>query len=584
MTKSPADAAPSLTELRDTGLPEQTLAKQWPAEAGALPPLWAGSRRRHLRLLVVSGLGQAAAAGVAAGLISNLLRGSGANHRLLWFTLLVAAAVAVGALRMAERILAERLSQSYVHEIRLGLIRRNLADGRVRSVGVAVTRTTNDLGSVKNWISQGVAPLAVGIPLILGASIALILLEPLLAIGLVVPIGALLSAMRALAPVAYERSRKLRRRRGALSSQIADTIMSTAAIRSAGGSKWELKLIERYSANLVKAAIQRAKVAGALRGVAAATSGVAAAMVVGIGLVARVPTHSIAGALIIMGFMSSPIHDLGRVTEFRQTYRAARRIIGPAIEPADDSSAGSTRLTPAASGNSADEGVSARGVRISGELAMQELVAQPGDRIVIATGSKRLNSEALDRLVGLRNLDSGEVFVGGRDLSVAGPKDLRRLVGYAAQGMMLVRGTVARTVRYRSPDTDAEEVDRLLAEVGLADCVAKLPQQADTVLVHGGEPLTIPERARLLLARAILNEPPLLVFDNLDADLGKDGRDTMRRLLSNYPGVVILASDDPDLIVTPTRVWRTETVLPSDGVQPATSSHETLRGQHESAT
>lgn len=583
MTESPADTAPSLTELRDPGRPAQTLAKQRPAETGALPPLWAGSRRRHLSLLVLSGLGQAAAAGVAGRLISNLLRGSGANHRLLWFTVLVAAAVAVGVLRMAERILAERLSQSYVHEIRLGLIRRNLADGRVRSVGVAVTRTTNDLASVKNWISQGVAPLAVGIPLILGASIALALLEPLLAIGLVIPLGALLLAMRALAPVAYERSRRLRRRRGALSSQVADTIMSTAAIRSAGGQRWELKLIERFSANLVKAAIQRAKVAGALRGVAAATSGVAAAMVVGIGLTAKVPTHNIAGALIIMGFMSSPIHDLGRVTEFRQTYRAARRIIGPAIEPADSLSAVSTRLTPATSESSADEGVSARGVRISGELAMQELIARPGDRVVIATGSKRLNSQVLDRLVGLRLLDPGEVFVGGEHLAGADPKDLRRLLGYAAQGMMLVRGTVARMVRYRSPDTGAEEVDRLLAEVGLADCVAKLPQQADTVLVHGGEPLTIPERARLLLARAILNQPPLLVFDNLDADLGKDGRDTMRRVLINYPGVVILASDDPDLIVTPTRVWRPETVPPPDDVHPAVPWQETFHWQHESA-
>jgi len=66
--------------------------------------------------------------------------------------------------------------------------------------------------------------------------------------------------------------------------------------------------------------------------------------------------------------------------------------------------------------------------------------------------------------------------------------------------------------------------------------VAELARGADTILVHGGEPLTIPERARLLLARAILDEPPLLVFDHLDADLGQDGRATMRRLLADYPG------------------------------------------------
>ena len=47
------------------------------------------------------------------------------------------------------------------------------------------------------------------------------------------------------------------------------------------------------------------------------------------------------------------------------------------------------------------------------------------------------------------------------------------------------------------------------------------------MLAHGGEPLTIPERARLTLARALFATPALLVFDHLDADLGRDGRATI---------------------------------------------------------
>jgi hypothetical protein len=62
----------------------------------------------------------------------------------------------------------------------------------------------------------------------------------------------------------------------------------------------------------------------------------------------------------------------------------------------------------------------------------------------------------------------------------------------------------------------------------------------------------------------VLDDPPLLVFDHLDADLGADGRTVMRRVLADYSGVVILASDDPDQIVTPTHRWR------PDGVQRTT--------------
>jgi ABC-type multidrug transport system fused ATPase/permease subunit len=401
--------------------------------------------------------------------------------------------------------------------------------------------------------------------------IALGLLDPLLLVGLVVPIVVLVLAMRALAPRAYQRTRRVRRVRGRLSSQVADTILSTPGIRSAGGSDRELQRIETRSQALVVASIEKAKVAGAMRGTAAAMAGVATAMVIGTGLLAGLPTPTIAGALTIVGFLATPLHDLGRVVEFRQTYRAARRIIGPAIDnagsagsAAEAGSAGMSAAKPAELAVVPSGGpggaVVARRLELSDGTAMPELAARAGARVVVDAGSERLTSEMLEQFVGLREGYAGEIVVCGQDLSVAGPKDLRRLVGYAAQGMMLVRGTVSRTVRYRSPGTGPKEVNRLLAEVDLVDRLAELAKGSETLLVHGGDPLTIPERARLLLARAILDDPPLLVLDHLDADLGKDGRTMMRRLLADYPGVVILASDDPDEIVEATHLWRPDDV------------------------
>lgn len=524
-----------------------------------LPPLWSGLRRRYLSLLILAGLGQATAAGLSARLFSQALAPAGAGSRGLLFGVLAAAAVTVGLLRMAERVLAERLSQDYVHEIRLGLIRRNLHEGRVKSLGVAVARTTNDLTSVKNWISQGVAPLAVGIPLIIGVGVALVFLDPLLGVGLLVPVAVLAWVMSALGPVAYRRTRRVRRLRGRLSSQVADTLLSTAAIRSAGGSDRELSRIERQSKGLVAASIERAKVAGAMRGAAATTSAIATATVIGTGLLAGLPNHSIAGALTVVGFLAAPINDLGRAVEFRQTYRAARRIIGPAMKHVGTP-------VPRLSRRAAFPTQDARGaVRVeclplSNGGTMPALDARPGERIVVDAGSTRLTSEVLERFAGLREAYRGRIVVSGSDLSVTSPKDLRRLVGYAAQGMMLARGSISRTIRYRSPETGPEVVSGLLAQAGLTDRVAELAFGADTILVRGGEPLTISERARLLLARALLDDPPLLVFDHLGADLGRDGRTIMRSLLGEYPGVVILAGDDADQVVTPTHLWRTDGV------------------------
>lgn len=530
------------------------------SETPALPKLWAGDRRRLLSLLVLSGFAQAIAAGGGALLLSSVLHGTGGGRRPLIVALLVVAALVVGLMRMAERVLAERLSQNYVHQLRLGLIRRNLGDGKMRSLGVAVTRTTNDLTSVKNWVSLGVAPLAVGIPLILGAGAALAWLSPWFVVALAAPLVLLMVAVMMLTPIAYGRSRDLRRRRGRLSSQIADSVMATPSIRSAGGSDREMRRIGRRSRSLVTAAVSRARPAGALRGAAAAAAGIASALVVTVGLLTSLPTHSIAGALAVVGFLGTPINDLGRVAEYRQSYRAARRIIAPAINADQE---GTTKgrlatpadakgpLTPLTDGGS---GVVLSGIVLSDGRSLPTVRAADGDRILLETGDRRTDSEVMEQIIGLRET-TGEVVVHDRRLAEVGPIELRNLVGYAAQGMMLARGTIQRTVRYRSPDASAEDAERQIAAVGLTQRVAELPAGIDTRLVQGGEPLTITERGRLLLARAAFQQPALLLIDHLDADLDADGRTRMRELLSDYPGVVVLTADRADDLVDGARSW-----------------------------
>jgi ABC-type multidrug transport system fused ATPase/permease subunit len=541
-------------------------------DSAGLPALWGGPRRRHLAVLVCIGLGQALLAGLGVRLVVRSLDRTTSTHRGLLLAILLAAAVVVGLLRMAERVVSEQLSQSYVHEIRVGLVRHNLGEDGVKSLGVAVARATNDLSSVKTWVAQGVAPLAVDIPLLMGAWCVLLLLEPVLGLALVGPMALLLIGLRALSPIAYHRSRSVRRARGRLATQIADTVLATTAIRSGGGAVRELHHIERLSASLVEAAVHRAKAAGALRGLGAAVAGCATASIIGAGLATGLAAPQLAAALTVAGFLAAPLNDLGRVAEFRQTYRAARRIIGPAVELPARTAAASVAgpATPSGGGDM----VTAQGLSSSDGTVMSDLSARPGDRVLLDVGNGQQATDLLYQLAGLAVPRTGRVSVSGVDLRSAPHGTLRRLVGYGAQGMMLARTSIGRAVCYRSAGTSAAEADRLLALVGLAERVGRLPRGTGTMLAHGGEPLTIPERARLTLARALFATPALLVFDHLDADLGRDGSATMREIIRDYPGVVVLASDDPWAVVTPTWVWRS---LPRQALEDADVASAELR-------
>ena len=469
--------------------------------------------------------------------------------RGLLLAVFAAAAVSVGVLGVAGRALAERLSQDYVHEIWVGQIRCNLLDDRSMPLGGAVSRTTNDLTVLMNWITRAVAPLVVGIPLIIGVGFVLLLLDPMLAVILLVPI-LLVPAMRMLAPILFHRARKVRAQRGRLSPQVL------------------------------------------ARGTMAVASVVAAALLFGSWLFGGISTHSVAGAVTMVGFLVAPIHKLGRVVEQRQAYRVARQVERPAINGRDVPVPARAEVpqplevpqpvevlprvevqrvevqpvavqrveggrVPSAAVRGA---VLAAYVELSDGTTMPDLAVRAGARVVVDVGDGGLNSELLERFTALRVGRAAEIVVGGMNLAAAGPEAFRQTVGYVARGIVLSVGTVSATVRYRSPGSESEEVERMLAEVGLAHRVAGLPQGADTVLVRGGEPLTVTERARLLLAGAMLDMPSLLVFDHLDTALGPAGRIMMRSLLADYPGAVILASADPEQIITPTHIWRPDGV------------------------
>jgi ABC-type transport system involved in cytochrome bd biosynthesis fused ATPase/permease subunit len=120
---------------------------------------------------------------------------------------------------------------------------------------------------------------------------------------------------------------------------------------------------------------------------------------------------------------------------------------------------------------------------------------------------------------------------------------------------LLGRGTITSAVLYRAPDTPAERAEEVLGKVGLSARMAALPRGRQTVLRQGGQPLTLPERARVQLGRALLNTPPLLILDHLDDDLGAEGRATLGKILGGYQGVVLIASDHPD-VVAPTQMWQ----------------------------
>jgi ABC-type multidrug transport system fused ATPase/permease subunit len=515
-------------------------------EPGQLPKIYTGGRRGWVIGLVALGLGQAALGAVSAWTLTQL-RGGSPWPMAVVIVSIVAAAVALGGLRVEERIAAERLGQDYVRDVRRDLVQAELTPGSRTHLGITVARTTNDLSSVRNWVSQGVGPLAAGIPLILGSVVGLTIIDPFLGLGFLFPLGVLAAAMVPWARTAYLRSRSLRQARGRMATRIADTVSASQGIIAARGAGRELGHIDSASDVVADRAVDRSVIVGLIRAGGTVAAMLATLAVAAVGVIRGIDPAVTMAAMAIAGIASTPIIDIGRIVEYRQTYLAARAVLGPALADAARRRGEYEQARDAASSAPVPDGADAPGlvhVAVPG-LTREPLRGNAGARIRLTGDDPGAPLRLMRRVVGLDATPPGvadEIWVGGENLRAVVPGRGRALVGLATRGAVFERGSLRRALRYRRPDLDEETALAALEAVGLS--ADRFPDGVRTVLRSGGEPLTTDERARLALARAIYGEPPLLLVADLDRDLDQEGRARLERILAGYPGVVVLTGSD----------------------------------------
>ncbi len=137
----------------------------------------------------------------------------------------------------------------------------------------------------------------------------------------------------------------------------------------------------------------------------------------------------------------------------------------------------------------------------------------PGEQVAIA-GENGAGKSTLAKLIArLYDPDSGSIRIGNVDIRNIQLKDLHQYVCYLPRDPVLFDGTLGFNLRFVRPAAPDSQVQEALRSVGLSQFVAVLPDGLRQRIGPGGCQLSGGQRQRLALARAILQQPRILILD-----------------------------------------------------------------------
>ncbi|GGM57840.1 hypothetical protein GCM10012275_31300 [Longimycelium tulufanense] len=529
--------------------------------AAVVPKPLHGRRALLFAGLVALGLGHALAAIAWSLLVRAMIHRLGAPQQATgWLpgagSTALGLALATAAMLGLERVLAERLGQSWVNDLRVTVfehIARTPVREYRRSTGATSLRFVGDMTALRRWAALGLAKLAVAVPMLAGCLVALTLASPLVAatVGVVVLGGFL--GIQALTPRLYETSVEARRRRARVAAHVTERVRSRLVMQAYGQEDKERRLLHRRSSRLAGAMVRRARMVGAVRATGEATIMIATGTALVAAFIAGVDAAAAAGALAVIGILTTPLRDLTRVAEYRvgatvSMERLAATLRRP-IRPRLDS--GEVVEPPEGAGT-----LSVRNVSVTGVLSRVSVELPGGSTVALVGPNGSGKSSLLTVLAGLLLPDSGQVLLDGVDLRAVDEQELRRMIRLVGPDLPLLRGTVADNIRYAAPDADEEAVAEAIRLSGLDEVLAELPDGPRTRVGEGGTGLSAGQRQRVALARAVLGRPRVLLLDEADAHLDPTAATAVDRLIAGFPGTVVVVTHRPERINSVQMVWR----------------------------
>jgi len=417
------------------------------------------------------------------------------------------------------------LSQSVQHQLRTDtynhLQTREIEFFEQHRMGETMAMLNDDVNQIERFINVGFNEILQLLVLFVFAGGMMFGISWELAMVGLLPLPIILWGSLFYQKLISPRYKKVRETVGEISSRLENNIAGILVIKSFTAEKFESERVAETSNSYQKANYQAIKLS------AVYVPLIRIAIAVGFGGVLLLGSYWVleengmltVGELVFFSMMIQrllwPLTRMGvTLDEFERAKASARRTFGLLQTPSKIVSPSSPKKLPLQVKGEIElvnVGFSyARGLKILKGLSFK---VNPGEMIGIAGTTGAGKSTLIKLLLRLYDPIAGKIMLEGIDLRELNLEQIRKQIALVSQEVYLFHGTIAENISYGLRETDKKIVEAASRSAQLHNFVKTLPQGYQTIIGERGILLSGGQRQRLSIARAILKDSPIMIFD-----------------------------------------------------------------------
>src|SRR5437762_2435499 len=419
-----------------------------------------------------------------------------------------------------------------------------------RATGDLMTRILEDVTSVERMLIDGIEQGTVAVLQIIIVLAGMFYLSPKLALVGLAPVPFLAGGALWYTLTAHRRYRLQRGAASSMNSLLHDNLSGIRQIKSFVREREEHMRFNQASDALRRATLVVMRVWALYNPSMYLFGSLGVLLVVAVGtqdiLSKAIQLGDLGAFLLLSGFLYEPVGKLHQLNQLLQAGRAAgERVFEIIDEPMEPGwlTAGSTS---AVAGDVRYENVTFS-YSDDGRLALDHVSfrACPGETIALvgSTGAgKSTLASLLPRFYELPEND-GKIFVDGKEIREYSLRALRENIGVVTQESFLFNGSIRENLLMGKPTAADAELWRAVDAANAREFIERLPEKLESVVGERGVKLSVGEKQRLSIARALLKDPPILILDEATASVDTATerliQEALERLMANRTSIVI---------------------------------------------